>query len=245
MKKISQEVILLRFHEAHGDTYNYSLVNYTNMKTEVKIICKEHGPFDQLPDNHQRGFGCKKCDVQKRLIPQETIINQFIEAHGDTYGYAMVEYINTNTKVKIICKEHGMFEQEPIEHKRGHGCLKCYERAERFNGRKTYVGRDVTLYYIKIIKNNVTAYKIGLTMKTVKSRYHNDIKDGLQYEVLKTWKYYGNAEDGYDREQKIINTHLKFIYEGSPLLVVGNSELFSFDILKLDTTPQQKTNILF
>lgn len=29
--------------------------------------------------------------------------------HGDKYDYSKVEYINSTTKVCIICKEHGEF----------------------------------------------------------------------------------------------------------------------------------------
>ena len=36
--------------------------------------------------------------------------------HGDKYDYSLVEYKNTHTKVKIICKFHGIFEQTPVAH---------------------------------------------------------------------------------------------------------------------------------
>lgn len=45
----------------HGDKYNYSLVNYTNNNTKVKIICMKHGEFEQTPKDHLKGHGCKFC----------------------------------------------------------------------------------------------------------------------------------------------------------------------------------------
>ena len=42
----------------HNNKYDYSLVNYINNKTKVKIICKIHGAFEQIPDSHLRGRGC-------------------------------------------------------------------------------------------------------------------------------------------------------------------------------------------
>ena len=45
--------------------------------------------------------------------------------HGDKYDYSKVEYVNTSTKVCIICKKHGEFWQLPSSHLKGHGCLKC------------------------------------------------------------------------------------------------------------------------
>lgn len=46
----------------HHDAYDYSLVDYKNNKTKVKIICKRCGEiFEQLPLNHLNGYGCRKC----------------------------------------------------------------------------------------------------------------------------------------------------------------------------------------
>lgn len=45
----------------HGDTYDYSLVKYTRAKDRVKIICKTHGVFEQMPDAHLAGKGCRAC----------------------------------------------------------------------------------------------------------------------------------------------------------------------------------------
>ena len=45
--------------------------------------------------------------------------------HNNIYDYSLVNYINNRTKVKIICKEHGIFEQKPppqhLRHPRSHG----------------------------------------------------------------------------------------------------------------------------
>lgn len=60
----------------------------------------------------------------KRLTT-ETLINKFIDKHGDTYDYSLVDYVNALTKVKIICKEHGIFEQRSTDHKNGSGCKRC------------------------------------------------------------------------------------------------------------------------
>ena len=46
----------------HGDTYDYSLVDYKSCRTPVKIICKKHGIFEQVPVDHfYSGSGCPKC----------------------------------------------------------------------------------------------------------------------------------------------------------------------------------------
>ena len=46
----------------HGDKYDYSLVDYKNKETPIKIICKKHNyVFTQIPNDHLRGHGCDKC----------------------------------------------------------------------------------------------------------------------------------------------------------------------------------------
>ena len=63
---------------------------------------------------------------------------QFIEKakkiHGDKYDYSKVEYINSRTKVCIICPIHGEFWQTPDKHlNRKQGCNECAKtiRAEK------------------------------------------------------------------------------------------------------------------
>lgn len=55
--------------------------------------------------------------------------NEFIEkakkVHGNKYNYSKVEYINSQTKVCIICPEHGEFWQTPANHLQGQNCPKC------------------------------------------------------------------------------------------------------------------------
>ena len=55
----------------------------------------------------------------------EEVIADFREVHGDRYDYSKVEYVNTKTKVSIICSEHGIFWQRPYSHKKSKGCPEC------------------------------------------------------------------------------------------------------------------------
>jgi hypothetical protein len=57
--------------------------------------------------------------------------SQFIKKakafHGTRYTYANVAYTTNKAKVKIRCREHGIFQQRPAEHIAGCGCPKCAE----------------------------------------------------------------------------------------------------------------------
>ena len=47
------------------------------------------------------------------------------DVHSNIYDYSDVKYKNCKIKINIICLEHGIFEQTPDSHLRGHGCPKC------------------------------------------------------------------------------------------------------------------------
>ena len=52
-------------------------------------------------------------------------INKSNRVHGNKYDYSKVEYVNSQTKVCIICPIHGEFWQTPANHVHGHGCPFC------------------------------------------------------------------------------------------------------------------------
>ena len=116
----------------HGNKYNYDKVVYKNSKIKIEIICPDHGEFRQVPNSHLNGNGCPKCGAQSRrehAKKRRVSAQQFIKAaktiHGDKYIYDKVVYRATNTKVTIICPDHGEFLQNPYNHKTGEGCPKC------------------------------------------------------------------------------------------------------------------------
>ena len=115
--------------EVYGNKYNYSKVEYINNNTKVCIICQEHGEFWQTPGNHLRKHGCQKCAIEKNRKSLSSTKEEFIlkarQIHGWKYDYSKVEYINNNTKVCIICPEHGEFWQTPSAHLSKQGCPIC------------------------------------------------------------------------------------------------------------------------
>lgn len=122
--KVNQDEVISQFIEVHGGRYDYSKVKYESTHKKVIIICREHGEFLQTPSSHKSGKGCRKC-AGLEIKNNEIIINEFKEVHKNKYDYRLVEYVNTHTKIKIICKEHGVFFQSPSKHKSGGNCPKC------------------------------------------------------------------------------------------------------------------------
>lgn len=114
----------------HGDKYDYSKVEYVNNRTPVTIVCPKHGEFIQKPHEHLTGYGCRKCgmelNVSHRGFTTEWFIKKAREVHGDKYDYSRVDYVDCETKVCIICPEHGEFWQAPVSHATAkQGCPKC------------------------------------------------------------------------------------------------------------------------
>lgn len=64
-KRCDTKGFIEKARKVHGDTYDYSLVDYKNNKTHVKIICKLHGVFEQAPDKHLAGRGCPGCATSR------------------------------------------------------------------------------------------------------------------------------------------------------------------------------------
>ena len=124
-KSHTQRQFIEKAQKVHGGKYDYSKVEYTHNKKKVCIICPEHGEFWQLPSSHLRGQGCPKCNKSNKLT-KEDFIEKAKKVHGDKYDYSKVKYINSWTKVCIICPEHGEFWQTPNGHLMGCGCRKCY-----------------------------------------------------------------------------------------------------------------------
>ena len=75
----TKEQFIKEAKSIHGDKYNYSLVNYVNNFTKVKIICPIHGIIEQLPMNHLSGYGCKYC---KNFSSGEISIKEYFNNKG-------------------------------------------------------------------------------------------------------------------------------------------------------------------
>lgn len=117
----------------HNNFYDYSLTDYKNYLNKVKIICPIHGIFEELPMEHLfKKSGCKKCGIEKTkkftVIGLDKFIEKANKVHNNKYDYSKVTYINSYTKVEIICPKHGSFFQKPGDHIHAKaGCPVCKE----------------------------------------------------------------------------------------------------------------------
>ena len=124
--KHNKESFTIKDNGIHNNKYDYSMLEYKNNKELIKIICDIHGMFTQRPDSHLNGKGCKKCYYNSKLKSNDNFKKECKYVFGDTYDYSLVNYKNSNEKVKIVCKKHGLFLKNPSDHiHKKSGCPKC------------------------------------------------------------------------------------------------------------------------
>lgn len=104
MPRKSPEKFIEEAITVHGNIYDYSETKYKTGKDKVVIICKIHGPFEQIAFTHLRGSGCRDCHFDKKRKTTERFIADAIKVHGDKYDYSKVEYYNAYKEVTIIAK---------------------------------------------------------------------------------------------------------------------------------------------
>ena len=99
-------------------------------------------------------------------MPIKKTKEEFIEGakkvHRDKYDYSNVNYINSQTKVDIICPEHGVFKMKANSHSNGQGCPKC----GRISARK-----NITLDYSVFLERAEKVH--GSSYEYVESAYKN------------------------------------------------------------------------
>lgn len=152
-KQLTKEEFVEKARAIHGDRFVYSLVDYKGATVKVKIICREHGIFEQTPLCHLQGHGCSNCNPQRRLTTKE-FIQKAKEIWGERYNYSLVEYVNSYKKVKIVCLEHGAFEiiaGQMLIKKRKECCPECIERnrLEQYKNREEPNREELKAEFLK------------------------------------------------------------------------------------------------
>lgn len=169
-KRLTTELFILAACKVHGDRYDYSLVEYVNNYTKVRILCREHGEFLQSPNHHLRGKGCKACVVKPMKYTTESFILKAISIHGDKFTYEKVEYITNSTPIIPTCRIHGDFTQLPSQHLR-YGCNKCAQMLASYRNRFD-IRNDNNLYILYFPEFDV--WKVGVTKHTIAYRFKQD-----------------------------------------------------------------------
>lgn len=130
-KGVTTEDFIERVKIIHKNFYDYRKTKYIGVDNKITVICPNHGEFEQTAYTHLTGSGCPKCRSEKLSAAYKYSTLDFIDKakniHGDKYDYSLVNYINSKTKIDIICPVHGKFSQVGGSHLQGKGCPICNE----------------------------------------------------------------------------------------------------------------------
>jgi ssDNA-binding Zn-finger/Zn-ribbon topoisomerase 1 len=73
-----REVFIEQSILIHGETYDYSLIDYVRSSLNVKIVCEKHGMFLQTPNSHLTGSGCPNCNISRG----EELVKLILKSHN-------------------------------------------------------------------------------------------------------------------------------------------------------------------
>ncbi|WP_375000102.1 hypothetical protein [Aeromicrobium sp. CTD01-1L150] len=129
--RLSTNDFIAHARAVHGDLYDYSASDYRGSLTPITIICQEHGPFEQTPNNHINDeAGCQECakDVRRHVLTlgQSGFEDRMREQFSNKYDFSTAIFRNVTTPVVVICAEHGPFERRPLDLMQGQGCRECW-----------------------------------------------------------------------------------------------------------------------
>lgn len=135
--RLSTAAYIERASKVHESFFSYEKTVYVGGDKKVIITCPRHGDFKQTASAHLEGDGCSKCHFENmsldRRLSKEEFIKRANKKHHGFYDYSQSEYVNNNTKIRIKCHKHGVFEQTPASHFNGKGCPVCkFSKGELF-----------------------------------------------------------------------------------------------------------------
>lgn len=231
----------------HGDKYDYADSVYTRSKDLISIKCNTHGLFRTTPSQHVKGVGCPDCYREGKCFDTESFILKANSIHGDKYDYSQVNYIRSISKVKILCKFHGVFEQTPNAHLVGQGCPKCnvthgWSRSQWVSWCTNKCLNSVFVYIIRLVNDSEVFYKFGITSNFNK-RFENKKRMPYEYELVRLVEVFDFGMC-YDIENQIKKNVYEFKY--TPLInFKGSFECFTKDglIIALKTLEENGEKI--
>lgn len=251
---LKRDKSLLKNKEIAENIYENSKITdiefFYNDKNElmVKFVCHEtycdgteHGLQIQNGYYFLKNNGCSKCSKHpSKAYSTEEWVRLAKNKYPD-FDYSKVEYVNKDTKVLIICPEHGEFSVNPKDFLHGRSyCPLCKEKKQHDDFVKRVIEKckkahdnDDYVYHPEFIKNSTE--KIGIECKkhgmfwqtinnhvTKKSRCPHCVKEE-QANLLKL-----TFEDVVKEANKIHNN--KYIYHEETYINTSNKTLITCPI---------------
>lgn len=205
----------------------FPLEKYIDSHTPILHQCMKGHQTSLRPYSVLTGRGCRKCDVANRTKTHETYLEEVGKLSSNTIE-VLDEYVNSITPIRHKCSYGHIWKARPngvLSSK--HGCPECSTKGFNYN-------KPAILYYIKVTSFNLTYYKVGITNNTVKERFKRE-PETTDIVIIKEVQF-ARGLDAREEEQRILTQYSEHRQKVPELLISGgNTELFEFDILGLDT----------
>lgn len=182
MEKLTQTNFIKKSKTQYGnEAFDYSLVKYVNISSEIDLICKKHGLFKTTPNKHLKIIGgCPLCSKElrkkKKKITNEEYKKLVVKKHGYIYDLSKTVYNGMKNNVIATCSKHGDFNVNAYNFVHLQGCPKCGLEL-RSNCQKVYKKEYTKLTTEEFIVksnslfNNFYSYeKVNLEKKDDKNR---------------------------------------------------------------------------
>lgn len=223
IKGLTQEDFISKSKEIHGDKYDYSLVNFKNVRGKIKLI--HNGiVYKQFAYANLQG---KSPEMAPFKITNNSFIKRARLIHGDMFDYSLVNCNGSSNKIKIIYNGI-IYEQIIMDHLRG-----CIPRGIIIESKGV---RDIT-YFLEINNieyirehfyydcKNINYLRFDFYLPKIKTLIEYDGKQ--HFEIV---EFFGGEEEFIKRQ---INDNIKNEYckkNRIPLLRISYLEDVNFKL---------------
>ena len=209
--------------------------DYKDRNSPLAFTCSIHGVqyTNKAYNLITSKFGCVKCSNEIRasrgIIPLEEIKKRLFNKFRDKISIVDSSYTFSTAEATFICQEHGEYTNRVdyvLENK--YPCRKCADKYGESD--RAYYDKPTTLYYIKLIKDNVEYFKLGITTQTISERFRKTPQENVTYQIIAT-KTFPTGSLAYHLEQFLL--HQQSSNKIDFILLPksgGNSEIFNQDI---------------
>ena len=154
--------IIDRFNIVHNFAYLYDKMQYVGLQENVVITCKEHGDFEQRPDNHLSGKGCSKCvstiskGQQQILDYLCTIVERSAVEHTNRQLIKPLELDIVVPQYNVAIEYNGLYWHSELSKDKNYHLRKTVD-AEKVGIRLLHIFEDEWLYKQDIVKSRLNS----------------------------------------------------------------------------------------
>lgn len=222
--RLTQERVIEKFKQTHGDKYDYSKVEFTKAHEKVLIICPLGHEFSMSPSNHYHSTHPQGCPICSGKGPGKDLGAIFIrkarEVFGDTYEY-LSEYVDSKVPVLMRCTIHNIeVSQVPSGHLQSKTpCPECIKAKKLLSKPSPYNTTKANrgdfdfpsyIYLIRLTDDNEDFLKIGIS-KNVDVRIREFKTKGYSVDIQKTL-YFESCNNAIILEQNILESFREYEY---------------------------------